>query len=96
MSRSDNVYVVEKRTMSGSMLIAAFTVKHELATWLYQRYDKDVVVTRMEDGPFGGDASKTSEMDTGQLLQQGYLQEWWKWDRRQEEFKGEEPREWMP
>lgn len=76
------------------MLIAAFTVKHELATWLYQRYDKDVVVTRIEDGPFGGDASKTSEMDNGQLLQQGFLQEWWKWDRTGK--KGEEPREWYP
>lgn len=91
MARSEYVYVVEKVTMSGSLLIAAFTVKHEMCTWLYRRYDRDVTVTRMEDGPFKGNASKCSRMELAPLVQQGYEQMLSRWERALPQLRSADP-----
>lgn len=92
MARASNVYVVTKVFCDHSELIAAFTVKHELATWLYRRYDRDVCVTRMEDSPVGGDASKLTEMEVAPLVEQGYKQDLYWWNRSLPEFRGECPK----
>lgn len=93
MARSQYVYVVEKSRGAGqfSQLIAAFTVKHELATWLYRRHDKDVYVTRLEDGPVGGDASRQADIPAGDLVQQGYEQVLARWERTLPKYRGEKP-----
>lgn len=92
MSRSDYVYVVEYRNMSGSLLVAAFTVKHELCTWLYRRASKDGLhVTRVPDGSTVGDGAKIAEMDIAPLIEQGYQKAHRLWCRTLPEYRGEEP-----
>lgn len=89
MARSSSIYVVTKPL--SNHLLAAFTVKHELATWLYLRYDKDVTVTRMGDGALGGDASKLTNMPVRPLARQGYEQAHARWERTVPQYRGEEP-----
>jgi hypothetical protein len=56
MSRSTYVYVVESVEADCSEVKAAFTVKHELETWLRRRGEQDgndlhnLYVTRLQDG----------------------------------------------
>lgn len=88
MARSENVYVVQDRE---DMVVAAFTVKHELCTWLYRRYDKNVYVTRVEDSPVGSSNSKQTNMPIEPLVEQGYRQDLAGWKRSLPEFRGVKP-----
>lgn len=87
MARSTNVYVVRNLDR---YLLAAFTVKHELATWLYRGGHRDVIVHRVEDGPRGGVESKVTEMEVSPLLWQGYQQSLYWWNRTLPEFRSGE------
>lgn len=93
MARSENVYVVQENSsgLDPDMLIAAFTVKHELCTWLYRRYDRNIYVTRVQDGPTGGDASRLTNMPVDDLIRQGYEQDLARWRRTLPEYRGKEP-----
>ena len=53
MARSSRIYVVWYECMDGADIIAAFTVKHELVTWLkaLDHWEKDAYfVTAVPDG----------------------------------------------
>lgn len=50
MARSQYIYVVEEQHNSGDRLVAAFTVKHELVTWLKMNTGWNYTVTRLRDG----------------------------------------------
>jgi len=94
MSRSTYIYVVQAKQSSWTdegELIAAFTVKHELCSWLYWRYDKNITVKRTEDGPVTGNASKTADMELTPLIQQGYEQMRSRWERTAPQFRTKEP-----
>lgn len=92
MARSDYVYIVEYWNMSGRIILAAFTVKHELATWLYRRkYKNGLRVTRVPDGSTAGDGAKITEMDIAPLIEQGYQKAHRLWCRTLPEYRGEEP-----
>lgn len=70
MARSTYVYVVESTPDGGYYWhpIAAFTVKHELITWLRRReseHDK-LMLTRFPDGDYGHRGP--AKMDIAELL----------------------------
>lgn len=51
MTRSTNVYVVQN---ASGAIVSAFTVKHELASWL-ARNGSLYLVTRVRDADFGSE-----------------------------------------
>jgi hypothetical protein len=62
MARSQYIYVV---TVRGD-IVAGFTVKHELVTWLRNNPAPDHKVTRINDGLYG--ERRITEMNMGELL----------------------------
>lgn len=87
MARSDYVYVVTKE----KDVLAAFTVRHELASWMYRRCDQDVTVSRVSDGLTGGDSSRIAYVDPAELRHAGYLKALRNWERSLPEHRGPKP-----
>jgi hypothetical protein len=53
MARASNIYLVVWQDYDGVDVLAAFTVKHEMVTWLRKQAPKDLVgcdILRMPDG----------------------------------------------
>jgi hypothetical protein len=73
MARSTNIYVVEQTGVT----VAAFTVKHEMVTWLHRLTEterRDMTVWRVRDGVFSNVGSVLPhdqppvEIDLAELL----------------------------
>ncbi|MFC4373286.1 hypothetical protein ACFO5K_04155 [Nocardia halotolerans] len=62
MARSTYIYVVT----DGLGVISAFTVKHELVSWLRRNPAPSHRVTRVNDGPHSG--TRITDIDITELL----------------------------
>lgn len=52
MARATSIYIVQN---ASGTVVSAFTVKHELASWL-SRHGFTYLVTRVRDADFGSDS----------------------------------------
>ncbi|MGY1946665.1 hypothetical protein [Nocardia asiatica] len=66
MARSQYIYIVTVAGGGWVDIVAAFTVKHELVTWLRNNPAPDHRVTRVNDGLYG--ERLITEMNVGDLL----------------------------
>ncbi|MFD6400733.1 hypothetical protein [Nocardia sp. NPDC060249] len=66
MARSTHIYVVTIVGGGWQEIAAAFTVKHELVTWLRANPATDYRVTRLNDGAHTG--NHITELDITELL----------------------------
>lgn len=66
MARSTYIYIVEEHWDDGHRIVAAFTVKHELVTWLTRNTGRDFRVIRVNDGI--SSVERITQMDIKELL----------------------------
>ncbi len=66
MARSQYIYVVAEQHNSGDRIVAGFTVKHELTSWLKRHTDFCYTVTRVRDSALD---PRPTVMDGAELLE---------------------------